>query len=68
MVRHVVLNLLPPLEWASISKLVLDMSMANGPLKSGLNSSSDEIQATLIDEVFVDGSLQIQSDTTTEGV
>ena len=67
MVRHDVLNLLPPLEWASISKLVLDLSMASGPLRplgawksSALNSSSDEFQATLIDEVFTDGSLQIQ--------
>ena len=65
MVRHDVLNLLPPLEWASISKLVLDLSMESGPLRrlgawksSGLNSSSDEFQATLIDEVFTDGSLQ----------
>ena len=55
-----------PLEWASISKLVLDLTMASGPLRplrawksSGLNSSSDEFQATLIDEVFTDGSLQI---------
>ena len=67
LVRHDVLNLLPPLEWAKISKLVLDLSMASGPLRplgawksSGLNSSSDEFQATLINEVFTDGSLQIQ--------